>query len=83
MAVEISRQRRHGASPASNKPLVPVCCICQLLRDEAEITVDHERWVTKRTYRKAHGATPNDARLTHTYCPNCFSQLMGRIMRAA
>jgi len=83
MAVEISTQRRHGALLASNKPLVPVCCMCQLLRDEAEIAVDHERWVTKRTYRKAHGATPNDALLTHTYCPGCFSQLMGQIVRAA
>lgn len=83
MAVEISTQSRQGTSLDSNKPLVPVCCMCQLLRDEAENTVDHERWVTKRTYRKAHGATPNDALLTHTYCPGCFAQLMDRIMKAA
>jgi hypothetical protein len=71
----------HEAPSASRrKPsLLPVCCMCGLVRDETGYLLDHGRWVTQRTYRKAHGAMPDDSVLTHTYCPHCFTQFMDRI----
>lgn len=71
----------HEAPSASRKmpSLLPVCCMCGLVRDETGHSLDHERWVTQRTYRKTHGAMPADCVLTHTYCPNCFTQFMDRM----
>lgn len=54
--------------------LLPVCCVCGLIRDEAVFSPDRERWVTQGTYRKAHGVNPDDVPLTHTYCPKCFTK---------
>jgi len=59
--------------------LLAVCCMCGLVRDETEHALDHERWVKQRTYRNTHGAMPADGVLTHTYCPNCFTQVMDRM----
>ena len=54
--------------------LLPVCCVCGLIRDEAVLSPDHERWVTQGTYRKAHGVNPDDFPLTHAYCQKCFTK---------
>jgi hypothetical protein len=59
--------------------LLPVCCMCGLLRDDTGLAFDDERWVTRRTYRNLHGVNPAECRLTHTYCPGCFTQVMERI----
>ena len=61
--------------------LLPVCCVCDLIRDDTVSSPDRERWVTPRTYRKTHGANPDDSPLTHTYCPECFTQVMGTVRR--
>lgn len=79
MAVEtVFAQITHEAPSASksNESLLHVCCICGLLRDETGPSLDQERWVTPRTYRKIHGVHPTDCLLTHTYCPACFTQVM-------
>jgi len=57
-------------------PLLPVCCICGLIRDETRGSLVHERWVTRRAYLKTHGVNPADCVLAHTYCPSCFTQVM-------
>ena len=54
--------------------LLPVCCVCGRIRDEAVSSPDRERWVTQRTYRKTYGVNPDDFHLTHTYCPKCFTK---------
>ena len=54
--------------------LLPVCCVCSLIRDEAGSSSDRKRWVTPRTYRKAHGVNPANSLPTHTYCPTCFTK---------
>lgn len=79
MAVEtLFAQITHEAPSYPNREtsLLPVCCLCGLLRDETGASRDNERWVTQRTYRKAHGVNPADCLLTHTYCPGCFTQFM-------
>ena len=54
--------------------LLPVCCVCGLIRDEAGSSPDRKRWVTPRTYHKTHGVNPDDFPLTHTYCLTCFTK---------
>lgn len=54
--------------------LLPVCCICGLIRDETRLTQGCEHWVTKRAYRETHDVNPIDFPLTHTYCPKCFTK---------
>lgn len=54
---------------------LPVCCNCGLIRDETGSSLAHGRWVTHRTYRKTHGVNPSDFPFTHTYCPECFTQV--------
>jgi hypothetical protein len=77
-------QITHETLPASRKErvLLPVCCVCRLIRDETISFLHREHWVTERTYRKTHGVNPADFPLTHTYCPGCFMQVM-KSMRAA
>ncbi len=67
------------SAPKREKSLLPVCCICGLFRDETGPTLDDERWVTQRSYRKTHGVNPADCLLTHTYCPGCFTRVMDRM----
>jgi hypothetical protein len=55
--------------------VLPVCCVCNLIRDETENSPDREYWVTPRTYRKTHGMNPADFPLTHTYCLKCFTKV--------
>ena len=54
--------------------VLPVCCVCGLVRDDTRFSSGRELWVTQRTYRKTHGANPADFPLTHTYCPKCFTK---------
>ena len=53
--------------------MLPVCCVCGLIRDETGSFLNRERWVTPRTYRKTHG--------TNIYCPTCFTRVMGTMSR--
>ena len=78
MAVgKLFAQITHEAPSDSRREtaLVPVCCMCGLLRDDTGPSFDDERWVTQRKYRKTHGANPADCLLTHTYCLKCFTKV--------
>ena len=61
--------------------ILPVCCGCGLLSDEAGPWTD-ERWVTKQTFRNTHGIDPAACRLSHTYCPACYTLFLNRISAA-
>jgi hypothetical protein len=52
--------------------LLPVCCVCGLIRDDNSFPPGLDCWLTQRTYREAHGVDPTGIALTHTYCPDCF-----------
>lgn len=77
-------QITHEAPSASTTetPLLPVCCLCRLIRDEIGASPDSARWVTPRTYRKTHGINPAECLHTHTYCPGCLTQAMETIRAA-
>jgi hypothetical protein len=74
-----------AASSAAWKemPLLAVCCLCRLVRDEIGPSLASARWVTQRTYRNTHGVSPATCLQTHTYCPRCFTQVMEKTIRAA
>jgi len=59
--------------------MFPVCCVCSLIRDKTRAFPDRERWVTPRAYQKTYGAHSADVLFTHTYCPKCFTQVMGTV----
>jgi hypothetical protein len=59
--------------------LIPVCCLCGLIRDVSSSSLHCEHWVTRRTYRKTYGVNPADCVLTHTYCPDCFTQVIAQV----
>lgn len=59
--------------------LLPVCCVCSLIRDKTRSFPDRERWVTPRAHQKRYGVHSADVLLTHTYCPKCFTQVMGTV----
>jgi hypothetical protein len=61
--------------------MLPVCCVCGLIRDETGAIPGLERWVTPRTYRKAYGVYPSDFPLTHTYCLTCFTKVQATTRR--
>ena len=79
MALEtVFAQITHQVPFASKKEtsMLPLCCLCGLIRDQTKVSLDCERWVTRRAYLKSHGVNPSDCVLAHTYCPSCFTQVM-------
>jgi hypothetical protein len=56
--------------------LLPVCCVCGLVRDDTRFSPSRELWVTQRTYRGTHGVKPTQLALTHIYCPKCFMKVL-------
>jgi hypothetical protein len=60
--------------------ILPICCVCGLIREDT--SNQSESWVTKQLFRLTHGIDPSDYRLTHTYCPTCYTQFMNRIAAA-
>ena len=61
--------------------LLPVCCLCGLIRDETGSSPGLDHWVTQRTYCETHGVNPADFPLMHTYCPKCFTKVQETVVR--
>jgi hypothetical protein len=88
MALEnvVAQTTREALSPPMREMFVapkmlPVCCVCELIRDETGSSPNRERWVTPRTYRRTHGMNPADFPLTHTYCLKCFTKVQDTTRR--
>ena len=77
-------QITHEAQSSFRKetPLLPVCCLCGLIRDEIGASLDRTRWITQGTYRETHRVNPADCLQTHTYCPVCLTQVMETLREA-
>ena len=61
--------------------LLPVCCVCGLIRDETGSLPGRRSWVSWRLYRSTHNIRSTELLFTHGYCPTCFLQAQGS-MRA-
>lgn len=78
---ELSMQKApHAPSASMNNryitpQLLPVCCLCGFIRDEAGCRPQHGRWVAPRAYQRLHGGNLADCSLTHTYCPKCLVEV--------
>jgi hypothetical protein len=59
--------------------LLPVCCACGLIRDDAGFPPGLDCWLTQRTYRETHGIDPTRIARTHTYCPECFRKAQNTV----
>ena len=55
--------------------LLRACCACGLVQGKAGGTTGLEHWISQRTYCEAHGVSPAELALTHTYCPTCFAKV--------
>jgi hypothetical protein len=55
--------------------LLPVCCLCGLIRDDTRFPSALDCWLTQRTYLETHGVNPTEIAHTHTYCPECFRKV--------
>ena len=52
--------------------LLPICCGCNLVRDDTRLSPGRKLWITPQAYRETHGVNPDELALTHTSCPECF-----------
>jgi len=75
-------QQKQTDSRTREKSLLPVCCVCGLIRVESHRHAAPERWVTARIYEETHQIDPRECLFTHTYCPGCYSKFMRKIHAA-
>ena len=68
-------------SMTAHTMIIPICCVCGLIREEREPS-KVESWVTKGVFKLTHGSDPSAHRLTHTYCPTCYTHFMNKIAAA-
>lgn len=61
--------------------LLPVCSICGLVRNDADLGPQERRWVTPRAFYKMQGVNPVEVSLTHTYCPECLVRVQHTVRR--
>ena len=75
--------RRVSSAPRSETcivpTLLPICCVCGLIRDESGYRPSPARWMAQRMYRKTQDMNPTTLPLTHTYCPTCFTKVQGTV----
>lgn len=73
-AAQPVRQRHPSSRPKAQvaRFLLPVCCVCGLIRDETDPLSHRTLWVTPGSYQKTHHILSIEIPFTHTYCPVCF-----------
>ena len=64
----------------THKMILPICCVCGLIREQSGC--ETESWISKQVFRQSHGIDHSSFRLSHTYCPSCYTQFMNRIAAA-
>ena len=62
--------------------LIPVCCVCGLIRDDSRSAPIHTRWITLKAYRLAHNVRSNELFFTHTYCPDCLAKVYEKLKQS-
>jgi len=67
--------------PTAENAIIPICCVCGLIREDSGSS-NVESWITKQVFRQTHARDLSAYRLTHTYCPTCYTECMNRIVAA-
>ena len=52
--------------------ILPMCCVCGLIRDDNGVEQGKGEWMKVDKY--VHQKT--DAKVSHSYCPNCYEKAM-------
>lgn len=57
--------------------LLPVCCVCGLVRDDEAQAAPPRRvsWMTLEQYQTTYVTHPAPFLFTHTYCPVCLAKI--------
>ncbi len=50
--------------------ILPVCCVCGLIRDDSETGRSQDPWGILEDYVQRRAS----ARFSHTYCPRCLAE---------
>ena len=59
--------------------ILPVYCVCGLIRYKSRSSHHRDRWVTPQIYRTTHGVNPDERALTHPFHPTYFTKVLGRV----
>jgi hypothetical protein len=59
---------------AKAKRYIPICCVCENVRDDARSPGAEPEWGPLNEYLRANRLSSGDYHLTHTYCPACAWQ---------
>lgn len=54
--------------------IVPMCCFCHRVQDEAFSAGEHNAWMPLNAYRAKYGLLPGEIWSAHTECPDCGRQ---------
>ncbi|HLZ34764.1 MAG TPA: hypothetical protein VKP13_12150 [Nitrospira sp.] len=54
------------------KQILPVCCFCQKIRDDAGTGVGQGDWKNLENYLIAQELRREDITFSHTYCDDCL-----------
>lgn len=81
---EASRgDRSMRCAPECNWPdqpvLIPMCCVCGLIRDDSDLGGPSPNWIDLQQYRQHYGLQSTDLCFTHTYCPTCLVPVQERV----
>lgn len=57
---------------AQIKPILPVCCFCQKIRDDTGTEVGQGIWQDLQVYLVARKLRSEDISFSHTYCRACL-----------
>jgi hypothetical protein len=65
-------------SATTKQILIPICCVCGLVRDSQGEVEDAEdgSWSDLGSYLDRHNLRDADFKLTHTYCPVCSERYL-------
>jgi len=58
----------------SDARVIPICCVCNRVREEVQAISEGEYWDTLGAFLKRHHIANEDYQLSHTYCPACAAQ---------
>jgi hypothetical protein len=54
------------------KPMVPICCFCEKVRDDGRNEATHGLWQDFKVYMVLHKLRPEDIIFTYTCCRDCL-----------
>jgi len=72
LIVGVIRDLRQGKRLGLYEALLPVCCVCGVIRDDSGCAKGQGTWVSLEHFVQQHDA----ARFSHTFCPKCQQDYM-------